>query len=146
MNNTSSTAVPGWFRIVAIVFLLWNLLGCFMFWTHYNMTPDQIAALTPEQQTLWNNLPGWSWFVYGGAVISGAIGSVLLVMRKPLALPFFWLSLACVLVQLAMNFLPGGGVEVMGAAKALPFPVFIVAIAALQVWFTRNGAARRWIR
>lgn len=145
MTASSSTLAPGWLRIVAIVFLLWNLMGCFMFWTQYSMTPEQIAALTPAQQTLWSNLPGWLWIVYAIAVASGAVAAALLLMRKRSALALFWVSLVCVLVHFIYNFLLGGALEVMPAAAALPLPAFIVVVAALQVWVTRKATRRGWL-
>ena len=148
MSTASSSVVsarPGWFRIVAILFLLWNLLGVYMFWSQYTMTPAQIAALTPEQQTLWNNMPSWMWLVYGVAVISGALGALMLLMGKRLALPLFLVSLVAIIIQFAQVFFPGGALELMGAAMALPMPAFIAAVALLQVWFSRKAIARGWI-
>ena len=77
MENTSVSARPGWFRIAGILFLLWNLFGCYMFWSQYSMTPEQIAALPAGQQQLWNTMPAWAWVVYGVAVVSGALGAIL---------------------------------------------------------------------
>lgn len=145
MNTLPSTVVPGWFRVVAVVFLLWNLFGCFMFYTQYSMTPEQIAALTPAQQTLWNNMPGWMWAVYAVAVFGGALGALMLLLRKRLALPLFVLSLVAVVVQFAQVFFPGGALELMGAATALPLPAMIVAVALLQVWTARKARARGWL-
>lgn len=146
MDNVPVSARPGWFRIAAIVFLLWNLLGIYMFWSQHSMTPEQIAALTPGQQQLWNSMPSWMWVVYGIAVFSGALGALMLLLNKRLALPFFALSLIAVVVQFAQAFFPGGAVEVLGAGMALPMPLFIIAVAVLEVWVTRKAIARGWIR
>jgi VanZ family protein len=148
MRNASpshASARPAWFRIVAIVFLLWNLIGVYMCWSQSTMTPGQIASLTPGQQQLWNTMPAWMWVVYAVAVVSGALGALMLVLNKRVALPLFIVSLLAVLVQFAQAFLPGGALDVLGAAMALPMPAFIAAVAVLQVWVTRKAIARGWI-
>jgi hypothetical protein len=145
MENVSVSARPAWFRIAAIVFLLWNLFGCYMFWTQYSMTPEQIAALPAGQQQLWNAMPAWMWIVYGVAVVSGALGAVMLLLNKRVAMPLFALSLLAIVVQFAQAFLPGGAVEVLGAGAALPMPAVITLVGVLQVWVARKAIARGWI-
>ena len=145
MNASPASPRPGWFRVVAIVLLLWNLLGLWMFWSQYNMTAAQIAALPQQQQALWNAMPSWMWAVYGIAVVSGALGALALLLRKRIAFPFFVLSLVAVVVQFAQVFFPGGAVELLGAGMALPMPAFITAIALFEVWVARRAIARGWI-
>jgi hypothetical protein len=145
MEKVSASARPGWFRIAAIVFLLWNLFGCYMFWSQYSMTPEQIAALPAGQQQLWNAMPAWMWIVYGVAVVSGALGAVMLLLNKRVAMPLFALSLLAIVVQFAQAFLPGGAVEVLGAGAALPMPAVITLVGVLQVWVARKAIARGWI-
>src|SRR5690606_29127230 len=65
MNTTPSAARPGWFRVVAVLLLLWNLLGLWMFWSQYTMSPAQLAALPEAQRGLFEAMPGWAWAVYG---------------------------------------------------------------------------------
>jgi hypothetical protein len=145
MENVSVSARPAWFRIAAIVFLLWNLFGCYMFWSQYSMTPEQIAALPAGQQQLWNAMPAWMWIVYGVAVVSGALGAVMLLLNKRAAMPLFVVSLIAIVVQFAQAFLPGGAVQVLGAGAALPMPAVITLVGVLQVWVARKAIARGWI-
>ena len=145
MENVSVSTRPGWFRIAGILFLLWNLFGCYMFWSQHSMTPEQIAALPAGQQQVWNAMPAWMWVVYGVAVFSGALGALMLLMDKRAAWPLFVVSLVAVLVQFAQAFLPGGAVQVLGAAAALPMPAVIAAVAVLEVWVARRAIARGWI-
>jgi len=145
MENVSVSTRPGWFRIAGILFLLWNLFGCYMFWTQYSMTPEQIAALPAGQQQLWNAMPAWMWAVYGIAVVSGALGAVMSLLNKRAAMPLFVVSLLAIIVQFAQAFLPGGAVQVLGAAAALPMPAFIALVGVLQVWLSRKAIARGWL-
>ena len=145
MNTTPTAARPGWFRIVAVLLLLWNLFGLWMFWSQYTMSPAQLAALPEAQRGLFEAMPAWAWVAYGVAVVSGSLGALLLLLGRRLALPLFWISLLAVIVQFAQAFGPGGAVQALGAAAALPVPITIVLIAILQIWLARKGIARGWV-
>lgn len=142
---TTSSARPAWLPVVAVLLLLWNLFGIAMFFLQYTMTPDDLAKLSAEQRTLFEAMPSWLWVVYAVAVVSGALGALMLLLRKRAAVPLFWVSLVAVLVQFGYTSFPGGAVELLGAAQALPMPLTIIAIAAVQVWLARRALARGWI-
>ena len=43
MNAAVAARVPGWFRVVGVLALLWNLFGLAMFYLSVTMTPEQLA-------------------------------------------------------------------------------------------------------
>ena len=45
-NHDAVSTTPRWFRPVAIVALIWNLLGCFAYLSDVTMKPEDIAKLT----------------------------------------------------------------------------------------------------
>ncbi len=143
--NTTTSARPGWFRTVAVLLLLWNLFGLWMFWSQYTISPAGLAALPEAQRGLLEAMPAWAWIAYGAAVVAGSLGALLLVLGRRLALPLFWISLAAVIVQFVQAFGPGGAVQALGAAAALPVPIAIVVIAIVQIVLTRKGIARGWV-
>ena len=51
-NHDAVSATPRWFRPVAIVALIWNLLGCFAYLSDVTMKPEDIAKLTQAEQAL----------------------------------------------------------------------------------------------
>lgn len=136
---------PAWFWIVAVLALLWNLVGVAMAWMQYSMTPEQLAQLPEAQRSLHQAMPGWLWAVDFVAVLAGVLGSLLLLMGKRLASPVLWLSLVAVVVLFGYCLFPGRMLEVLGAAQALPMPVLVTAIAVFLVWFARKATARGWI-
>ena len=136
---------PAWFWVVAVLALLWNLFGLAMFYMQYTMSPEQLAQLPEAQRSLQEGFPDWLWALYAVAVIAGTLGSVLLVMGKRLALPVFWVSLVAVVVQFGYCLFPGGMIEVLGPAQALPMPIVVTVVAALLVWLARRSVARGWL-
>ncbi len=80
------------------------------------------------------------------AVVAGTLGSLLLLMRRRLALPLFWISLVAVVVLFGYCLFPGRMLEVLGPAQSLPMPILVTVVALLLVWFARRSIARGWIR
>lgn len=146
MNAPVAAKPPGWFWAVAVLALLWNLFGLAMYYMSVTMTPEQLAQLPAAQREVTEGYPTWLWGVYGVAVVTGTLGSLLLVLRRKLALPVFWVSLVAVVVLFAYSLFPGRMLELMGAAQALPMPILVTLVAVLLVWLARKSIARGWIR
>ena len=149
MNATTAshaTPRPAWFMIAAIAALLWNLLGVAMFAMHYTMSPEALAALPAEQQSLFAAMPAWTWVAYGVATVAGALGSLMLVLRRRAATSLLLLSLLAVIAQFVYQAVLSEAVALLGAVQALGLPVFILVVAALVYWFARRAAARGWLR
>jgi len=91
--------VAKWFYPVLVLALLWNLMGLFVFWTDATMTPEQVAAMPAAMQDVYNSRPLWSVLSTAAAVIGGTLGTVLLLLRLPLAMPLLIMSLAGVILQ-----------------------------------------------
>ncbi len=144
MNTTNERAIPIWFWIVAVISLLWNIMGLFAFYSDMTITQDALSALTPEHQELYKTQPLWAKIVFGGAVIFGVIGSVGLLMRKRWARPILVISLFCVLLQTAHGFM-SNTYDVVGSS-AMVMASIILFFAAFIVWFARISTFRGYLR
>jgi len=148
MNATTADAAvhPRWFSIAAIAALLSNLIGVAMFAMHYTMSPEALATLTAEQQSLFEAMPPWTWVAYGVATIAGVLGSLLLVMRRRAATWLLTLSLLAVAAQFAWQAVLSEAVALLGAMQALTLPLVVLLAAALVCWFAWRADARGWLR
>jgi hypothetical protein len=142
----SPRPVPAWFWIVAVVALMWNLIGVAMFAMQMAMGPDDLAALEEGQRAMFESTPGWVWAAYGVAVVAGTLASIALLVRRRFAVTLFWISLIAVIAQFAWIAFLSGAMARMGTLEALGLPLFIVMVAALLVWFSGRAAARGWLR
>ncbi len=76
------TAAPKWFRIIAVIAVIWNLLGVAAYLSDVTMSPEAIAKLPPAQQAMLAARPAWFVAAYASAVWFGTAGAVGLVLRK----------------------------------------------------------------
>ena len=144
MGNVIGARAPGWFRIVAVLGLLWNCLGVYMYLKSVGMLGDPLAGLDPAHVALAQSVPAWVTGAFAVAVFAGLLGSLLMVAGKRLASPVLLLSLLAVIVQSAWVIFASNARAVEGAI-ALIMPGMITLVAVLLVWLAAKGAARGWL-
>ena len=145
MATNGRATPPGWFRAVAVVLLLWALMGCWAFYMHLTIGP----MMTPDPNA-WERgyaaaLPAWFTPVYAIGVGGGLLGSLALLLGADLARPLYLASLVAVMVQFGWSLLATDLIAHKGAAATVPFPLLIVAIAAFQLWLAGLARRRGWI-
>lgn len=144
MNEDTTTRPPKMFYGISGAALIWNLLGVWAYIAQVTMSQEALAALPDAERALYENMPAWATGAFAVAVFAGAIGSLLLLLRKALALPVLIVSMAGVLIQMVHNFLLSDALEVMGPASAIG-PVIVVIIGAYLIWFANDAKGKGWI-
>ncbi|MFC7357236.1 hypothetical protein ACFQO1_06030 [Jejudonia soesokkakensis] len=142
----TTTNKPGsGFWIIAVIALLWNLIGIF-FWASENflMTDEIKATLPAEQVEMMNNAPSWGIWVYAIAVFGGTLASVLLLMRKKLAVPLFLISLIAILIQMGYWIFGMDSVGVLGP-QSLIMPLIVITIAIFLYFYSKGAAKNGWL-
>ncbi len=143
MSVVSSKKAPAWFMIVAAVLLVWNLLGVMAYIQQVTMAPEALAALPDAQRQLLENTPAWATAAFAIAVNCGALGCLLLLLRRNLAGLFLQLSLAAVLVQMYHAFFINNSFEVFGPG-GMVMPVLVIVIAIYLVTLAAKARVNRW--
>lgn len=136
--------VPKWFKPVAIVALLWNLMGCAAYLADVRMSPEDLAKLSEAQQALYASRPAWAVAATATAVWGGALGCIGLFLRKRWAVLVLMLSLIGVVVQdIALFGVSDAAAQAGTAAIVLQGLVLLVSIAL--VLLARKAARHGWI-
>lgn len=143
MSDSMKHKAPGWFMFVAVVALIWNLLGVVAFMVQVTMTPEVLAQLPQNQQDLYTTSPTWVTVAFAVAVNFGVLGCLLLVLRKNLAGLFLQISLAAVLVQCFYNFFIAKILDVYGNA-AMILPIVTILIAVYLVSLAAKAKRLHW--
>jgi hypothetical protein len=136
---------PVWFWIVAALLLLWGLAGCASFYVHFAYGPGIDPKATEWDYAYYASLPAWLNWVYAVAVGAGLLGSAALLLRSRHARLLYIVSLAAVVVQFGYIFAATDLLAHKGAAMTVPFPLFILVMALVQIWFAGMALRRGWI-
>ena len=143
-ENTSNAVIPKWFTIVAILALVWNLMGVMAFIAQMTMTVEMLAELPQAEQEIYNSIPLWATIAFACAVFAGALGSLALLMKKSLAEPLLILSLAGVAIQMFHSFVISNSFEVFGPGGAI-MPAMVAVIAMALVRLASKAKANGWL-
>ena len=144
MNQDTKPLVPVWYWAIAIVALLWNLLGCFFFGMELFYQEEMMVDFTEAQKEWSRSIPVWIYVLFGISVFSGTGGSFGLLMRKQCSRWLLDLSLATVLIQMGYTMILAGGFKVMGPQGAI-MPIVVISIGSFLVWFVRYAGRREWL-
>jgi len=133
------SAKPGvWFSIVAIISLLWNIIGALQFVNSLTATEASMkgAMMTPEQVLVITSLPSWVTFVFGVGVVTSLLGSVLLYLRHRFAKPTFLVSLLA-FALLTVGYANYGVFAALGTQQIAVMST-VVVVAAILVMLSRK--------
>jgi hypothetical protein len=134
--------VAGWYMAAAVISLLLMALGCVALAMH--LTADQ-ANLPLDQRALFEAEPKWVVAASAVGIIAGALGALLLVLRRRAAEPLLLLSLLALLVWAAGMFATPSFRDLM-STEHIVIVLVTLAIVWTIYWFARHSRQRGWLR
>jgi hypothetical protein len=142
--TTSTNKPPIWFWIVSVLALIWNAMGVHGYLSQAYKTSAFTDAYTTEQIEVMEAMPAWYTALFAIAVFSGALGCLLLILRKKFAKSLLILSfLAATAMMVYFLFLADlQGVD-FSENKIMSYVIIVFAI--FLVWFSRKSHAKMWI-
>lgn len=144
MTN-ESVKPPTWFWVVAVIALLWNLMGVLAYLGEAFATPEMMEAMPEDQRMMIENRPAWATAAFAIAVWGGALGSLLLLLRKGLSYTILIISLIGVLVQMVYNLFIAESTASYGPAQ-IAMVIMIPLIGILLILFAKRGKTVGWLK
>lgn len=143
--ETTTTKTPIWYWVLAIFFLLWNLMGVFSFFAHTFISEEAIALLPDNERALYGEYPMWTTIVFAVAVFFGLIGSIGLLLKKQWARMAFIISLCAIIPQMIHNVFFTKSMEVYGPGQAATMPILVVLFGFFLIWFSGYSIRKGWL-
>ena len=134
MNDEKVGGVHWSFWAIGAVALIWNVMGVINFFVQMN--PDVLAAYRESERAIVEGRPAWATGAFAIAVFGGALGSLLLLLRKSAAYYLFIASLLGAIVQMAPSLGTAGSTIGVG--------VFLL-VAAFLIWYSKQAESKGWI-
>jgi hypothetical protein len=138
----TAAPAPGWFRIVAVVALLWNAFGVAMYLSSVGLFGDPMAGMSEAERAAAASIPGWVTGAFAIGTFAGLIGSLGLLMRKAWAVPVLLVSLVGLLLLEGWIVFMSGALELFGIAV----PIMVSVGAVLLAWLAVHARGRGWLR
>jgi hypothetical protein len=130
---------PPWHLwLIGVIAVLFNSIGVFDFVMSMAQGADYLASagMTPDQIAHYQAMPSWMTGVWAVGVFGAFLASILLLLRRKLAVPVFVLSLAAFLISLLYTYVLTDGGAVMGQQMAITSAVIAVLLAFFS-WYSR---------
>jgi hypothetical protein len=137
-DASAPTKTPIHLWIVGIIGLLWSSIGAMDYFMTQTANESYMQNFTPEQLEFFYGLPTWSVATWALGVWGGVLGTLLLLLRKKLAVPVLLVSLIAAVLTTVHNYAVVDGFAVMGGAGALVFSLLILVVAGALYWYARK--------
>jgi len=143
MNDETVGGVHWSFWAIGAVTLIWNVMGVINFFVQMNA--DALASFPESHRAIIEGRPAWATGAFAIAVFGGALGCLLLLLRKSAAYYLFIASLLGVIVQL---------IHTLGIASSTidfsPFDISMIilmplVVAAFLIWYSKRAESKGWI-
>ena len=143
MNDEAVGGVRWSFWAIGAVTLIWNVMGVINFFVQMNA--DALASFPESHRAIIEGRPAWATGAFAIAVFGGALGCLLLLLRKSAAYYLFIASLLGVIVQL---------IHTLGIASSTidfsPFDISMIilmplVVAAFLIWYSKWAERKGWI-
>jgi hypothetical protein len=139
MKN-KNTAVHWSFWAIGIFMLIWNAMGCINFFVQLN--PDSVASYRETEQAIILGRPAWATAAFAIAVFGGALGSLLLLLKKSISFYVFIASL----VGVALTMIHTLNIDAaFGIGETLGIVVMPLIVAIFLVWYSKYADSKGWV-
>jgi hypothetical protein len=134
--------VAGWFTIAALASLIFMTLGCVALVIHVLTNP---ATLPLDQRALFEAEPAWVVSASAFGFVAGALGALLLVLRRREAERALLVSFLGMLVWLAGMFATPAFRDLLSTDQ-IAILLVVLALSWTIFWFARHSGQRGWLR
>lgn len=132
---------PHWsFWLIGAIAMVWNGGGVANYFVQ--MDPDMLEAYRASERAIIDGRPAWATAGFAVAVFGGALGSLLLLLRKSVSRYFFIASIAGVVVTM-MHAL-SSGIQFSGGELA-GIIVMPLVVAGFLAWYAHFANSRDWL-
>ncbi len=137
MNDETVGGVHWSFWTIGAVALIWNVMGVINFFAQMNA--DALAAMPESYRAIIEGRPAWATGAFAIAVFGGALGCLLLLLRKSAAFPVLGASAVGVIVEMARY-----------AGVGVPFQIWMgilmqLVVTAFLIWYSKHTKSKGWI-
>ncbi len=143
MNDETVRRVHWSFWVIGAVALIWNVLGGVNFFVQMNA--DVVTSFPETARAIIEGRPAWATGGFAIAVFGGALGCLLLLLRKSAAYYLFIASLLGTIVTM---------IHTISIARSTidfsPFEIFMMilmplVVAAFLIWYSKHAESKGWI-
>ena len=140
MKDKNENNVNWSFWVIGTFMLIWNVMGCINFFVQMN--PDMISSYKETEQAIIQGRPTWATVAFAIAVFGGALGCLLLMLKKSVAFYVFIASLLGVVVTMIHTL--GAGID-FSTGELVGIIFMPVVVSVFLIWYSKYTENKGWI-
>ncbi len=140
MSQRPGQRAPRSFWLISAIALVWNLAGVVNFFAQ--MDPDILAMYRDSERAIVASRPAWATVAFAVAVFGGALGCLLLLLRRSAATYLFIASFVGVIVTMIHTL--GADIE-FGSGEIAGIILMPAVVAGILIWYAWHAEAKGWI-
>jgi len=143
MADTDTKMVHWSFWLIGGFALLWNVGGSVNFFVQ--MDAEMIASFRESEQAIINVRPLWATAGFGLAVFAGALGGLMLLLKKSTAVHLFTASLVGTAITMIHTVQVAMGPVNFSTGEIFAMIILPLLVAAFLLWFAKQMQNRGWV-
>ncbi len=143
MTDETVRGVHWSFWAIGAVALIWNVLAAINFFVQMNA--DMVAAMPATHRAIIEGRPAWATGGFAIAVFGGALGCLLLLLRRSAAYYLFIASLLGVIVTMTHTVGIAGSTIDFSPFEILVMILMPLVVAAFLIWYSKQAQIKGWI-
>ncbi len=140
MNDEDVGGVHWSFWAIGAAALIWNLMGVINFLMQMNA--DVLAAMPESHRAIIEGRPAWATGGFAIAVFGGALGCLLLLLRKSAAYYLFVASLLGVIVTMTHTLGIANSTIEFSPFEILLMILMPLVVAAFLIWYSKQARSK----
>jgi hypothetical protein len=143
MNDQAVGSPHRSFWAIGAAALIWNAMGAMNFFMQ--MDANVVASMPETHRAIIEGRPVWATVGFAISVFGGALGGLLLLLKKWAAYPLFIASLLGTIVTMVHTLGVGSSTTQFSPFELFMMILMPLLVPAFLVWYAKQAEGRGWI-
>ena len=143
MNDEIVSRVHRSFWVIGAVALIWNVLGSANYLMQMNS--ELVATLPDTHRAIIEGRPAWATGGFAIAVFGGALGGLLLLLRKSVAMYLFIASLLGTILTMIHTIDVARTTIGFSPSEIVIMILMPLVVAAFLIWYSKRVETKGWV-
>jgi len=143
MSNGAVRGVHWSFWLICVFALLWNIGGAINYLMQTNL--EFVSTLPETHRAIIEGRPIWATGGFAIGVFGGAIGCLLLLLRKSIAFYVFIISLLGIIITMIHTINVASSKINFSMGEIFVMILLPIIVAVVLIWYTKKVTRKSWV-
>ncbi len=143
MSNEAIRGIHWSFWLISVFGLLWNVGGVINYLMQTNL--EFVSTLPETHRAIIEGRPIWATGGFAIGVFGGAIGCLLLLLRKSIAFYVFIISLLGIIITMVHTINVASSEISFSIGEIVVMILLPIIVAVILIWYTKLVIRKSWI-